>query len=170
MSDQTPPVTAPGPAPGPAPEHQPAPPPSPDSAGAIYGLLTVLLRGAPRDMGLTSVATLSTLERTGPRRITDLALIEAVSQPSMTVLVAALVRSGLAERSSDPTDKRVTLVNLTPAGADYLARRRAAATQVVAQLIDKLPPDEADVFTAAIPALLHLRDLYHQDREPPTRT
>ncbi|MGH3416136.1 MAG: MarR family winged helix-turn-helix transcriptional regulator [Actinocrinis sp.] len=168
MSDQPPPVTT---APEPDPDRERGPEPAAGHpAEAIYGMLSVLLRGAPRDMGLTSTATLSTLERTGPRRITDLALIEAVSQPSMTVLVAALVRSGLAERRGEPSDKRVTLVAITPAGADYLARRRAAATQAVAQLIDKLPPEQTEALTAAIPALLHLRDLYHEEREPPART
>ncbi len=157
-----------GPETGPAAgSREPSAPAGP--AEAVYGMLAVLLRGAPRDMGLTSVATLSTLQRTGPRRITDLALIEAVSQPSMTVLVAGLVRSGLAERRDEPSDRRVTLVAITPAGVDYLTRRRAASTQVVAQLIDKLPAEQAQALTAAVPALLHLRDLYHEEREPHAR-
>ena len=73
-----------------------------DPADALYGLLTTVLRATPRDMSLTSAATLSTLELTGPRRITDLAVIQGVTQPSMTVLVTALERSGLVERQSDP--------------------------------------------------------------------
>jgi DNA-binding MarR family transcriptional regulator len=140
-----------------------------DPAEAIYGLLTTVIRGAPRDMGLTSAATLATLERTGPRRITDLAAVEAVAQPSMTVLVTALEKSGFVERHSDPTDKRVTLVALTPAGADYLRRRRAAGTEVITQLISKLPPDEAAALGAAVPALTRLRELHYQGREPAAR-
>ena len=38
-------------------------------------------------MSLTSLSTLATLELTGPRRITDLAANEGVTQPSMTALV-----------------------------------------------------------------------------------
>jgi DNA-binding MarR family transcriptional regulator len=117
-------------------------------------------------MGLSSAGTLSTLQRTGPRRITDLAVVQGVAQPSMTVLVTALERSGFVERHRDPTDKRVTLVAVTPAGSEYLRQRREANTQVIAQLINKLPPEEAATLNAAVPALTHLRDLYNQERDP----
>jgi DNA-binding MarR family transcriptional regulator len=140
-----------------------------DPAEALYGLVSLIVRGAPREMGLTSAATLGTLERTGPRRITDLAAAEGVAQPSMTVLVTALERSGYVERHSDPADKRVTLVALTPAGSEYLRTRREAATEVITQLISKLPPDEAAALSAAVPALARLRELHFQEREPNAR-
>ena len=80
---------------------------------ALYGLATRAVRRLPRDMSLTSAATLATLDRTGPRRITDLAAIEGVTQPAMTVLVRVMEESGLVERRGDPSDKRVTLACLT---------------------------------------------------------
>ena len=139
------------------------------SAGALYGLLATLLRRAPRDLSLTSLATLSTLNRTGPRRITDLAAIEGITQPSMTVLITSLERGGLVKRHSDPSDGRVTLVALTPEGLHYLQNRRRAGTDALAQLIDKLPPGEAAALTAAIPALRHLPELDNEQRDPDTR-
>ena len=141
-----------------------------DTADALFGLLGAVVSGAPRDVGLTSVATLSTLDLTGPRRITDLAIIQGVAQPSMTVLVNALERSGFVERHRDPTDKRATLVAMTPAGTEYLRQRREANRQVIAQLISELPPDEAAILSAAVPALARLRDLYNQQRDPAART
>jgi DNA-binding MarR family transcriptional regulator len=137
-----------------------------DSAGALYGLLTTLLRRVPRDLSLTSLATLSTLDRTGPRRITDLAVIEGITQPSMTALVTALERGGLVARHSDPADGRVTLVALTAEGLLYLRSRRRAGAGAFAQLIEKLPPGEAAALAAAIPALRHLRDLHDEQRDP----
>ena len=71
-------------------------------------------------MSLTSLSTLATLELTGPRRITDLAASEGVTQLLMTALVTALERSGLVERRSDPSDRRVALVTLTPDGLSYI--------------------------------------------------
>jgi DNA-binding MarR family transcriptional regulator len=139
------------------------------SAGALYGLLSTLVRRVRRDLSLTSLATLSTLDRTGPRRITDLALIERITQPSMTVLVTSLERAGLVTRHSDPADGRVTLVALTAEGLDYLRSRRGAGTDALAQLIDKLPPGEAAALAAAIPALRHLRDLDDEQRDPDSR-
>ena len=62
---------------------------------ALYGLATRAVRRLPRDMSLTSAATLATLDRTGPRRITDLAAVEGVTQPAMTALVRVMEESGL---------------------------------------------------------------------------
>src|ERR1700727_123300 len=42
----------------------------------------------PSGLSLTSAATLATLERGGPRRLTALASREGVTQPAMTQLVA----------------------------------------------------------------------------------
>src|SRR5881398_652730 len=86
---------------------------------ALYGLATRATRRLPRDMSLTSAATLATLDRTGPRRITDLAAIQGVTQPAMTTLVRVMEESGLVERRSDASDKRITLVYLTESGASY---------------------------------------------------
>jgi DNA-binding MarR family transcriptional regulator len=135
----------------------------------LYGLVSDAVRRIPRVLSLTSASTLATLERTGPRRITDLAAIEGVTQPAMTVLVRVLEQSGLVERRGDPTDKRVALVAVTEAGATYVRARRREGADAFVQLIDKLPDDEVAALAAAIPALEHLRALEHQGREPPTR-
>ena len=136
------------------------------SAEALYGLLATQVRRIPRNMSLTSLSTLSTLDRTGPRRITDLAVIEGITQPSMTVLVTRLERAGLVARHSDPADGRVSRVTLTAEGLLYLKGRRSAGTDALAQLVDKLPPGEAAALAAAIPALRHLRELDNEEREP----
>jgi DNA-binding MarR family transcriptional regulator len=134
------------------------------AAAAVYGLFASLLRRAPRDISLTSLSTMSTLDRTGTKRITELAAIEGVTQPSMTTLIASLERQGLVERSGDPNDKRVSLVSLTDAGREYLARRRSTGTAAFAALVAKLPPDEAAALMAAVPALERLRDLDNEQR------
>src|SRR6202034_3929042 len=139
------------------------------AGSALYGLVTGAVRRIPRELSLTSASTLATLERTGPRRITDLAAIEGVTQPAMTVLVRVLEQSGLVERQVHPTDKRVALVAVTDAGATYVRDRRRAGADAFVQLIDKLPADEIAALAAAIPALEHLHELERQDREPPTR-
>ncbi|GAA1972082.1 MarR family winged helix-turn-helix transcriptional regulator [Catenulispora subtropica] len=120
-------------------------------------------------MSLTSAATLATLDRTGPRRITDLAAIEGVTQPAMTVLVRVMEESGLVERRGDASDKRVTLVHLTEAGATYVQARRQAGVEAFAQLIDNLADDEVEALAAALPALQHLAELESQDREGPKK-
>ena len=92
---------------------------------ALFTLGTVAIRRRDRTLSLTGASTLATLERTGPRRLTDLAVTEDVTQPSMTALVRQLVDLGLAERRRDPADARVVLVALTPAGRQYLRDRKS---------------------------------------------
>jgi DNA-binding MarR family transcriptional regulator len=135
----------------------------------LYALVTGAVRRIPRDLSLTSLSTLATLDRTGPRRITDLAVVEAVAQPSMTVLVRGLERDGLVERRGDPSDGRVALVALTEAGSRFIRARRSAGAASFVDLIDKLPADESAALAAAIPALEHLRRLDDEEREPPAR-
>src|ERR1044071_8280485 len=134
---------------------------------ALYGLATRAVRRLPRDMSITSAATLATLHRTGPRRITDLAVAEGVTQPAMTVLVRVMEKSGLVERWGDASDKRVTLVCLTEAGASYVRTRRQAGVDAFERLIGELTGDEVEALVAALPALKHLAELESQDREGP---
>jgi DNA-binding MarR family transcriptional regulator len=131
---------------------------------ALYGLLAATVRSQPRDMSLTSLSTLATLEQAGPRRITDLAASEGVMQPSMTALVNALQRSGLVERRPDHTDRRVALVALTSAGSEYIRARRRAGVEAFMDLIDELPAEEADALGAVIPALKHIARLDEERR------
>lgn len=126
---------------------------------ALYALVTLAVRHGPRDVSLTAASTLSTLDRAGPLRLTDLALIEGVTQPSMSVIVTGLEQSGLAERRPDPADKRVVLVALTAAGADYIRARRRIGAKTFAELIQTLPEDQAAALAAAVPAMNRLREL-----------
>jgi DNA-binding MarR family transcriptional regulator len=135
---------------------------------ALYGLMTAAVRSQPRDMSLTSLSTLATLELTGPRRVTDLATCEGVMQPSMTALVSTLERSGLVERRRDPFDRRVALVALTSEGTEYIRARRQVGVDVFAQLIDDLPAGEADVLFAAVTAITHIQRLEEERRNQTT--
>ena len=137
---------------------------------ALFGLIAGAVRRQPRDMSLTSLSTLATLELTGPRRITDLATSEGVTQPSMTALVIALERSGLVKRRSDPSDRRVALVTLTSDGMNCMRDRRQAGVEDFVQLISELPVDEADALAKSISALTHLQRLDEDRRSvsPPS--
>jgi DNA-binding MarR family transcriptional regulator len=131
---------------------------------ALFGLVAAAVRSQPRDMSLTSLSTLATLELTGPRRITDLAATEGVAQPSMTVLVSALERSGLVERRADPTDRRVALVALTSDGIEFIGARRQAGVEALVELISQLSADQNDALAAAIPALTRIQKLEEERR------
>lgn len=107
-----------------------------------------------RDLSLTALATLGSLKRNGPQRITTLAAAEGVSQPSMTQLVQRLEQRGLVARTSDPADGRVALVGLTAAGQAALAHRRERNAAKVAELLAGLPEDDVRALGTALAAVL----------------
>ena len=102
---------------------------------------------------------MATLERTGPQRLTDLAVNEGVTQPSMTAVVTQLEDLGFAERRRTPGDGRVVMVAITHAGKQSLRSMRRAGASVFTALIDKLGEEDVAALSAALPALRHLLDL-----------
>src|SRR5690349_7258348 len=71
------------------------------AADALTRLTALAVRRTTRKISLTAASTLATLERSGPRRITDLAVIEGITQPSITALISTLERWGLVGRQAD---------------------------------------------------------------------
>jgi DNA-binding MarR family transcriptional regulator len=126
---------------------------------ALFAVGTLGIRQRPRDVSLTALSTLSTIERTGPRRLTDLAVGEGVTQPSMSALVSQLEGLGLAKRQSDARDGRVVRVAITSAGQEHLSTLRRVAASVFDVLIEKLTPPETASLSAALPALGRMLEL-----------
>jgi DNA-binding MarR family transcriptional regulator len=135
-----------------------------EAGAALHQLLTAAVRLFPREISLTAASVMRTIERTGPRRITELAVTEQITQPSMTAIVTTLGKLGLVERRPDPADQRVVLVALTDAGAEHIRLRRAHGAEAFARLIGKLPAAEADAIKAAASALRRLHELEEQQR------
>ena len=125
----------------------------------LYSLAVGVVRRRDRTLSLTAASTLATLERTGPRRITDLAVTEEVAQPSMTALVTQLEQVGFAERRRDPGDARAVLVAITRSGRQHLQQRRRTGSVALAALVGKLADADAAALDAALPALRNLIDL-----------
>jgi len=127
------------------------------AAGVAAGLerLIGLFRSLspPDGLSLTAAATLATLERSGPRRLTALAVQEGVTQPAMTQLIARLQGSGLVRREADPADGRVVQVRLTDQGREMLARRRAVRAERLAGILARISPADQAALAAALPAI-----------------
>lgn len=109
-----------------------------------------------RDMSFTTASTLARLEREGPARLTALAAVEGVAQPSMTQLVQRLERRGLVRRVDDPADGRVTLVAIADAGRELLAERRRLRDGRLAELLAALSTEEQQALGAAVRTALPL--------------
>ena len=107
----------------------------------------------PDGISLTAAATLATLERSGPQRLTALAVQEGVTQPAMTQLIGRLQEAGLVRRETHPADGRVVQVWLTDQGRETLARRRAMRAERLAAVLDQISPQDRAALAAALPAI-----------------
>jgi DNA-binding MarR family transcriptional regulator len=148
----------------------PAAPTRPTAGEVAAGLerLVALIRWlSPPGLSLTAAATLATLERSGPTRLTVLAAGEGVSQPAMTQLVARLEDSGLVSRCADPADGRAVHVQLTAAGHELVGRRRAVRAERLSGLLARLSAADQDALAAALPAIAALTSLDRDEELPP---
>ena len=122
--------------------------------------LAAWIRAASRSaVSATTVTALDTLAREGAMRVTDLAAREGITQPGMTALVNRLTESGWAQKLSDPSDRRATLVRITDAGRAALAERRSARTEVLLSAIAELDPSHQKALLDAQDALDQLARL-----------
>jgi DNA-binding MarR family transcriptional regulator len=126
-------------------------------AESLERVLGLLRRVLPiGDLSLTAASALLRLEQGGPRRLTELAGLEGVTQPAMTQLVSRLERGGLAVRGADPQDGRVVLIEITPAGREAMRQRRTDRAQRLTDLLAHLTEAERDAIAAALPAIERL--------------
>jgi DNA-binding MarR family transcriptional regulator len=142
-----------------------------DLAARLDDAVRALHRLHPRTAGLslTAAGTLARLRDEGPRRLTELAAVEGVSQPTMTTLAARLADQGLLHRDRDPRDGRAVVLSLTPEGAHLLARRRAERADRLAGPLADLSPDDVRAIADALPALTRLAgSLTPEARRSPT--
>jgi DNA-binding MarR family transcriptional regulator len=100
----------------------------------------------------TEVGVLRKL-RAGPRRITELAAEERVTQPAITLLVNRLAERGWLERIPDPTDGRAVLVSLTAAGQEVFERLRAEYRALLHEEMASLEDEEVETLAAAVAIL-----------------
>ena len=102
------------------------------------------VRGEDRALGVgpAALSALSGLVFGGPRSLSALALAERVRRPTMSRIVAGLVRAGLVRREPDPADGRAAVLHATARGRVLLRRGRARRVAALAALLATLDPAE----------------------------
>jgi DNA-binding MarR family transcriptional regulator len=100
----------------------------------------------------TEVGLLAALS-TRPRRITELAAMEGITQPAVTQLVNRLERRGWVQRGTDDRDARAVLVALTDAGQGALDRVRAEYRALLHEEMATLDDGEVETLAAAVDIL-----------------
>jgi DNA-binding MarR family transcriptional regulator len=93
-----------------------------------------------------------------PRRITELARGDGVTQPAMTLLVNRMEDRGWLERDADPSDRRAVLVGLTATGSAVFDRLRAEYRALLHEEMATLPDADVAALARAVEILDGLID------------
>jgi DNA-binding MarR family transcriptional regulator len=91
-----------------------------------------------------------------PRRITELADLEGLAQPTTTLLVKRLEQHGLVTRERRADDGRVVLVKLTEAGMAALEDYRAQASAALGKYLTEMPDHQIEQLADATKTLAQL--------------
>lgn len=131
-----------------------------EAAHILREFVLTVVRTAPQTpLSRTAAGTLSVLDRSGPQRITALAVRETITQPAMTGLVQRLEASGLVGREPDPADGRATLIAITGKGRLTLMDRRHKHDGVIAARVATLEQTQLSLLLAALPAITTLTEV-----------
>jgi DNA-binding MarR family transcriptional regulator len=104
-------------------------------------------------LSLARTKVLVQLRRRGPTRQNILAGECGVGAHSITDIVDALERDGLAERRADPTDRRAKLVALTSAGESALTVASAVRERLLQQVFGALEAGDRAAMVRMLDAL-----------------
>jgi DNA-binding MarR family transcriptional regulator len=124
-----------------------------------------VVRWAPAEHAGVSVAAariLGRLRDAGQLKISDLAIAERSSQPTITNHIKRLEEAGLVERHSDPHDARVSLISATSSGRAKLSAIRHEIGSFLAPRLAELSPEDQAAMRRTIDVL---NELVESDRQ-----
>src|SRR2546423_6737050 len=120
-------------------------------------LARLLVKQLRSDISRTEAGVLHTVSE-GPRRITELAALEGLAQPTMTLLVQRLERHGWVTRERHAGDGRVVLVSVTQAGRATLEEFRAQVADALHTYLEAMTDEQIAALETATDALTSLVD------------
>ncbi|AKS33496.1 MarR family winged helix-turn-helix transcriptional regulator [Mycolicibacterium goodii] len=93
---------------------------------------------------------LSTIEDQGEARISDLAMLDHCSQPTMTTQVRRLEDAGLVSRTADPGDARAVLIRITEKGKQTLNQARSDRAAAINPRLERLTAKDRQTLVEAV--------------------
>lgn len=91
--------------------------------------------------------------REHPITTSELAKRRKVSLQSASVLIQGLVERGWIVRTPDPTDRRQSLLEVTPEGQERAQLAQELITDTIAEVLDELTPEELEGASTFLPGL-----------------
>jgi len=124
-------------------------------------LTRLLVRQLGGELSRTEIGLLKTLGG-GSRRITELAELEGLAQPTITILIKQLEEKGLVTRTRQSGDGRVVLVNLTDSGNVALEHYRGRLRAVLGGYLAEIADEQVAALATATATLAQLVDVLQQ--------
>lgn len=87
---------------------------------------------------------ISILDKKGPLNMTELAHHMDITTAGMTGIVNRLVKGGYAARKSDPKDRRVIYIHVTPKGAALTHKVNAERRQMIIDAFGRISEKERE--------------------------
>ncbi|WP_223693894.1 MarR family winged helix-turn-helix transcriptional regulator [Leifsonia poae] len=112
--------------------------------------LSRVLRGKrPSRLSLNKLSVLGHLYRAGPLAMGALAAADGVQPQALTRVAAQLEEAGLVDRTTDPLDRRRSLLQLTERGVEALGESMRPRDEWLAVRLADLSPTERGVLRLA---------------------
>jgi DNA-binding MarR family transcriptional regulator len=127
----------------------------------LISALSHSARAVERSTGVTNAQLflLQQLESTAALSVSDLAARARTQQSTVSIVVARLVRAGLAAKRKSAEDGRIAAVSITPKGRRLLAHAPAPPTSLLLHAIEALSDRDARALAAGLHALISALDL-----------
>ena len=119
----------------------------------LVSTAAAVVRRVPTDgmeVSLAAARVMARIQDNGPCRISDLAIQERSSQPTITNHVKRLEAAGLLQRSLDPSDARAWLIDLSPLGRQRLVEIRTRLGTNIEPMLEQLSARDRKALRAGL--------------------
>lgn len=123
----------------------------PRIAKLVFASLTEFAEDA--GFSIPQMKAMHFLGRHEPCSVSALAELLGVSPATVSEQIDRMVEVGLAERTSNPRDRRQVLVSLTPRAREWMRRLNERRQAQVETAFERLDPDERRAFVKGLTAL-----------------
>jgi len=111
-------------------------------SAAIHLLRRLRIRDRELGIGPAQLSALSVLVFGGPKSLASLAEAEQVKPPTMSRIVAGLLRARLVHRRTDKEDRRAIVIEATEKGVRIMQEGRRHRVEMLASAVGGLPRNE----------------------------
>lgn len=132
-----------------------------DRVRSLISALSQSARAVERSTGITNAQLflLQQLASDTSLSVSDLAARARTQQSTVSIVIARLVRAGLAAKRRSLDDRRQTVVTLTPKGRQLVRHAPTPPTSALLRAIEMLSDRETRALSTGVYALLNMLDL-----------